>query len=172
MGGSKLGEVPHTSSGGFPLLVSVNSRENKYVAFACASSEPFKMMEYVYYLANASLTLRVVEYLHSTPWLPVRFMTVIHQIDGWVVKVKLSNPLSEQQDGDFRAFLNELGIPYEPEIRVRMALWGLETGQSPVDVMRRYQVAVVSHGSPDRSEIEEFRKQFVQGLGYCPETLA
>ncbi|HEY9624078.1 MAG TPA: hypothetical protein V6C78_27210 [Crinalium sp.] len=129
-------------------------------------------MEYVYYLANASLTLRVVEYLHSTPWLPVRFMTVIHQIDGWVVKVKLSNPLSEQQDGDFRAFLNELGIPYEPEIRVRMALWGLETGQSPVDVMRRYQVAVVSHGSPDRSEIEEFRKQFVQGLGYCPETLA
>jgi hypothetical protein len=130
------------------------------------------MMEYVYYLANASLTLRVVEYLHSTPWLPVRFMTVIHQIDGWVVKVKLSNPLSEQQDGDFRAFLNELGIPYEPEIRVRMALWGLETGQSPVDVMRRYQVAVVSHGSPDRSEIEEFRKQFVQGLGYCPETLA
>ncbi len=130
------------------------------------------MMEYVYYLANASLTLRVVEYLHSTPWLPVRFMTVIHQIDGWVVKVKLNNPLSEQQDGDFRAFLNELGIPYEPEIRVRMALWGLETGQSPVDVMRRYQVAVVSHGSPDRSEIEEFRKQFVQGLGYCPETLA
>jgi hypothetical protein len=130
------------------------------------------MMEYVYYLANASLTLRVVEYLHSTPWLPVRFMTVIHQIDGWVVKVKLSTPLDEQEDGDFRAFLNELGIPYEPEIRVRMALWGLETGQSPVDVMRRYQVAVVSHGSPDRSEIEEFRKQFVQGLGYCPETLA
>jgi hypothetical protein len=130
------------------------------------------MMEYVYYLANASLTLRVVEYLHSTPWLPVRFMTVIHQIDGWVVKVKLNAPLNDQDDGDFRAFLNELGIPYEPEIRVRMALWGLETGQSPVDVMRRYQVAVVSHGSPDRSEIEEFRRQFVQGLGYCPETLA
>ncbi|MBD2465017.1 hypothetical protein H6G89_28840 [Oscillatoria sp. FACHB-1407] len=129
-------------------------------------------MEYLYYLANASLTLRVVEYLHTTPWLPLRFMTVIHQIDGWVVKVKLNYALNAQQDGDFRAFLNELGIAYEPEIRVRMALWGLETGQSPVDVMRRYQVAVVSHGHPDRSEIEEFRKQFVQGLGYCPETLA
>lgn len=129
-------------------------------------------MEYLYYLANASLTLRVVEYLHTMPWLPVRFMTVIHQIDGWVVKVKLSRALDPQEDGDFRAFLNELGIPYEAEIRVRMALWGLETGQSPVEVMRRYQVAVVSHGSPDRSEIEEFRKQFVQGLGYCPETLA
>lgn len=129
-------------------------------------------MEYIYYLANASLTLRVVEYLHATPWLPVRFMTVIHQIDGWVVKVKLSEPLDPQRDGDFQSYLNELGIPYKPEIRVKMALWGLETGQSPVDVMRRYQVAVVSHGNPDRYEIEEFRKQFVRGLGYCPETLA
>lgn len=129
-------------------------------------------MDYIYYLANASLTLRVVQYLHAMPWLPVRFITVIHQIDGWVVKVKLSRALAPQEDGDFRSFLNELGIPYEPEIRVRMALWGLETGQSPVEVMRRYQVAVVSHGSPDRREIEEFRKQFVQGLGYCPETLA
>jgi hypothetical protein len=130
------------------------------------------MTEYLYYLATASLTLRVVEYLHTIPWLSVKFMTVIHQIDGWVVKVKLNEPLDAQHDGNFRAFLNELGIPYDPEIRVRMALWGLETGQSPVDVMRRYQVAVVSHGTPDRYEIEEFRKQFVQGLGYCPETLA
>ncbi|MGJ3252002.1 MAG: hypothetical protein ACFE0J_12845 [Elainellaceae cyanobacterium] len=129
-------------------------------------------MEYTYYLANASLTLRVVEFLHSTLWLPVRFMTVIHQIDGWVIKIKLNRQLGIQQDGDLRAFLNELGIPYEPEIRVRMAFWGLETGQSPVDVMRRYQVAVVSHGAPDSEEIEAFRKQFVQGLGYCPETLA
>jgi hypothetical protein len=99
-------------------------------------------------------------------------MTVIHQIDGWVIKIKLHRPLDPREDGDFRAFLNELGIPYEPEIRVRMALWGLETGQSPVEVMRRYQVAIVSHGSPDHREIEEFRRQFVQGLGYCPETLA
>lgn len=129
-------------------------------------------MEYIYYLANASLTLRVVEHLHRMPWFPVRFMTVIHQIDGWVVKVKLDGALDAQKDGDLRAFLNELGIPYEPEIRVRMAMWGLETGQSPVEVMRRYQVAVVSHGNPDRTEIEEFRVQFVQGLGYCPETLA
>ena len=129
-------------------------------------------MEYIYYLANASLTLRVVEHLHQMPWFPVRFMTVIHQIDGWVVKVKLDQVLDAQKDGDLRAFLNELGISYEPEVRVRMAMWGLETGQSPVEVMRRYQVAVVSHGNPDRTEIEEFRMQFVQGLGYCPETLA
>jgi hypothetical protein len=144
------------------------SQEDRNVAFARISFP----MEYLYYLANASLTLRIVEHFHVMPWLPVRFVTVIHQIDGWLVKVKLSRPLDSQESGDFRAFLNELGIPYDPEIRVQMALWGLETGQSPVEVMRRYQVAVVSHGTPDRTEIEEFRRQFVQGLGYCPETLA
>lgn len=128
-------------------------------------------MDYLYYLANASLTLRIIEYLHGKPQTPVAFVTVIHQIDGWVVKVRM-NPLNSQHDGDFRAFLNELGIPYEPPMRINMALWSLEAGQSPIDVMRRYQVAVVSHGNPEREEIEAFRQQFVRGLGYCPETLA
>ncbi|HBB34055.1 MAG TPA: hypothetical protein DDZ80_22720 [Cyanobacteria bacterium UBA8803] len=129
-------------------------------------------MDYVYFLANASLTLRVVEYLHSMSQLPLQFLTVIHQIDGWVIKVKMTRPITPQQHGDFRAFMSELGIPYEPDIRLQMALWSLETGQSPIDVMRRYQVAVVSHGSPDRGDIEAFRQQFTMGLGYCPETLA
>ncbi len=129
-------------------------------------------MDYLYFLANASLTLRVVEYLHSMSKLPVQFITVIHQIDGWVVKVKLSGPLTPHQHGNFRAFMNELGFPYDPEIRLQMALWSLETGQSPIDVMRRYHVAVVSHGCPDKSDIEAFRQQFTMGLGYCPETLA
>ena len=130
------------------------------------------MVDYLYYLANASLTLRVVEYLHCSSRLPVSFMTVIHQIDGWIVKVKMSRCLEPHEHGDFRALMHELGIPCDPGIRVQMALWGLETGQSPVEVMHRYQVAVVSHGTPEREEIEAFRQQFVQGLGYCPETLA
>lgn len=129
-------------------------------------------MEYIYYLANATLTLRIVEHLHRRPQMPVSFVSVIHQIDGWIVKIKMAYPLDLQQDGDFSAFLHELGIPHEPTARINMALWSLETGQSPIDVMRRYQVAVVSHGSPEREEIEAFRQQFVQGLGYCPETLA
>ena len=129
-------------------------------------------MDYLYLLANASLSLRVVEYLHSMPQLPVQFMTVIHQIDCWVIKVRMNSPLTPQQHGDFRAFMNELGIPYIPGIRLQMALWSLETGQSPLEVMRRYKIAVVSHGSPDKSDIEAFRQQFTMGLGYCPETLA
>jgi hypothetical protein len=133
---------------------------------------PSTNMEYLYYLANASLTLRVVQYLHGRPRIPVSFITVIHQIDGWVVRVKLDYPINKNEDGDIRAFLNELGIRYEPPMRVQMALWSLEAQQNPVEVMRRYQVAIVSHGSPDKEEIEAFRQQFVRGLGYCPETLA
>lgn len=128
-------------------------------------------MEYLYYLPNASLTLRIVEFLHGKPRMPVAFVTVIHQIDGWVVKIKMNSTLNSQQNGDFRAFLNELGIPYSPPVRVNMALASLSAGQSPINVMCRYQVVVVSHGSPEREEIEAFQQQLVKGLGYCPETL-
>ncbi len=129
-------------------------------------------MDYLYFLANASLTLRVIEYLRTKNHLSNCCMTVIHQIDGWIVKVKFNQSLTPQQHGDFRAFMSELGITYEPEIRLQMVFWSLETGQSPIDVMRRYQVAVVSHGSPDTNDIKAFRQQFTRGLGYCPETLA
>ncbi|MGL4502092.1 MAG: hypothetical protein ACRC78_16050 [Planktothrix sp.] len=129
-------------------------------------------MEYLYYLANTSLTLRVIDFLCSNDALPVQFITVIHQIDGWIIKVKMCHYLTPQEHGDFRAFMQELGVPYEPDMRILMALWGLETGQSPLSVMRRYQVAVVSHGIPNREDVESFRTQFVRGLGYCPEALA
>ncbi|MDB9314102.1 hypothetical protein PN462_13405 [Spirulina sp. CS-785/01] len=129
-------------------------------------------MYYLYFLANASLTLRVTEYLRSASHLAVEFITVVHQIDGWVIRIKVSDSITPQAHGNFVAYLNELGIPYEPDIRVQMALWSLETGQSPINVMRRYQVAVVSHGIPDSADIEAFRQQFTKGLGYCPETLA
>jgi hypothetical protein len=99
-------------------------------------------------------------------------ITVVHQIDGWIVKVRYPNLLTPHLREDFRAFLNELGIPYKPDMRLQMVFWSLETGQSPVEVMRRYQVAVVSHGIPDAKDIEAFRQQFTKGLGYCPETLA
>lgn len=129
-------------------------------------------MDYLYSLANASLTLRVVEYLDQMNHLPSSSMTVIHQLRGWVIKIKFHRPLAPEQHGDFQAFMSELGIVYEPEIRMQMVFWSLETGQSSVEVMRRYQVAIVSHGGPDANDILAFRQQFTKGLGYCPETLA
>ena len=129
-------------------------------------------MDYFYFLANASLSLRTIEYLRSMKHTVNASLTVIHQIDGWIVKIRFPQPLSPELHGDFRAFMSELGIGYEPEMRLKMVFWSLETGQSSVEVMRRYQVAVVAHGIPDTKEIEAFREQFTQGLGYCPETLA
>ena len=129
-------------------------------------------MEYLYYVANASLTLRIVEYLHGFPQISVSFVTVIHLLNGWIVNVKMKSSLNPQQDGDFRAFLNELGIPYEPSRRVYMALESLEAGESPIDVMHTWHLPVISHGSPARDKIEVFRQQVIKGLGYCPSTLA
>lgn len=129
-------------------------------------------MQYLYCLANASLTLRLIEYLRSQPQLRVSFVTVINQVNGWVVNIKMKSPLNQQQHGDVTAFLNELGIPYSPSPHVSMALVSLESGQCPIDVMRLYQIAVVSHGDPQRGDIEAFRQHFINGLGYCPPTLA
>lgn len=129
-------------------------------------------MEYLHCFANASLTLRLIEYLDRSE-LPLDFMSVIHHIDRWIVRIKMKYPLNVQQDGDFWAFLNELGTPAHPPEQIQLALRALETG-SPTQVMHRYQVVVVSHshGSPGREDVETFRKQFVSGLGYCPEHLA
>ena len=129
-------------------------------------------MDFVYFLANASLCLRIIEYLRTMEHGKSASITVIHQIDGWIVKLRYPSLLTAQDRGDCSAFLNELGISYEPDMRLKMVFWSLETGQSSVEVMRRYQVAIVSHGIPDTKEIEAFRQQFTRGLGYCPETLA
>jgi hypothetical protein len=129
-------------------------------------------MEYLYFLANATLTLRIIEHLEKMPYLFGSSITVIHQIDGWIIRIKLPSILTDQQDGDFTAFLNELGIIYNPGVRMEMVFWNLDMGDSPVEVMRNYQIAIVSHGNPNSAEIEAFREQFTKGLGYRPETLA
>jgi hypothetical protein len=130
-------------------------------------------MDYLYYIANASLTLRIIDRLKQYPYAAgYPSITVVHQINGWVVKIRFERPLANQERGNLHAYLSELGISYNPEVRLQMVFWSLETGQSPIDVMRRYQVAIVSHGSPEMHDIEAFRQQFTRGLGYCPETLA
>lgn len=128
-------------------------------------------MDYLYYIGNASLVLRVIEYLKSGITEPIEFATVLHQLDGWVVRVVCNSRWSVHRQKNLRAFLEELGVVYRPTPRLRRVLFDLEDGHSPIEVMQRYQVAVIVHGQPDRSEIESFRQQFIQGLGYCPETL-
>lgn len=130
------------------------------------------MLNYSFALANASLTLRVIEYLRQTPPFTSASLTVIHQINGWIIRVKLKNPLNTKKQGDFLAFMHELGISYPLDTRLQMAFWCLDAGDSPLSVMRNYQLAIISHGLPGQANIEVFRQSFVEGLGYCPETLA
>lgn len=89
--------------------------------------------------------------------MPQAIVTVIQLTDGWLVRVKMYYPLNSQQDGDFRAYLNEFGIPEEPSRRLKIVFLNLEAGHSPLDIMRRYQMIVVAHGSSQPQEIEAFR---------------
>lgn len=129
-------------------------------------------MEYIYFLPNASLTVRVLNYLVTMPQFQQACVTVIHQINGWVIRIKTPNILSQHQDLDFRAFLSELGVVYISGIRMDMVFWSLDMKDSVIDVMRNYKVAIVSHGNPNIKNIENFTEQISQGLGYRPETLA
>ncbi len=128
--------------------------------------------EYIYSFANASLTLRMIEYLRQQSKIPLDSVIVINLIDRWLVKIKLKYPISLQLAQDFRAFLNEIGIPDNPSNRVKMALQKLEGGASPTEVMNRYQVVIVAHGKPEKEEIEVFRQAIVERLGYCPQNMA
>jgi hypothetical protein len=130
-----------------------------------------QLMDFLYYLGNASLALRVLQYLKDVNTQPVEFITVVHQLDGWVLRVRCTRQWSTHRLEDFRAFLNELGVAYRPNSRLHHVLTDLEYGHSPIEVMQQYQVAVIEHGQPNVSEIEAFRQQFIEGLGYCPETL-
>ena len=129
-------------------------------------------MDYLYFLGNATLTLRIINHLNCLQYSSYCIVTVIHQINGWLLRIRFKNPLNSVELGNFNAYLRELGVPYQPDVRLQMMFWSLEAGQAPSEVMRRYQVALVSHGSPEMTEIEAFRRQLTEELGYCPEALA
>ncbi|MGF1539158.1 MAG: hypothetical protein ACFCU5_01700 [Pleurocapsa sp.] len=127
---------------------------------------------YIYSFANASLTLRTIEYLRQQSKIPLDSVAVINLIDRWLVQIKLKHSIPLSLAQDFRAFLNEIGIPDNPSSRVRMALQKLEAGASATEVMNRYQVVIVAHGKPEKEEIEVFRRAIVERLGYCPQNMA
>lgn len=129
-------------------------------------------MEYVYFLGNASLIFRVINYFETMTFLQCASLTVIHQTNGWVIRIKTPLVLSSQQDANIKAFLSEIGLQYNPGVRLDMVFWSLDIGESPVIVMGNYKVAIVSHGKPDFDRVEIFRQEFSRGLGYQPETLA
>jgi hypothetical protein len=129
-------------------------------------------MDYLYQLSKASLVLRVMHYLNSADAPPIQFISVLHQLEGWIVRIKPESSWALKVQGDLQAFMAEVGIVYHPTERIGTVLKALEVGIPPVAVMEYYHVLVINHGLPEMSEIEIFCERFTQGLGYLPETLA
>ncbi|MGK7894994.1 MAG: hypothetical protein AB4372_15585 [Xenococcus sp. (in: cyanobacteria)] len=128
--------------------------------------------EYLYSFANASLTLRVIEYLRNQNRIAVDSVIVVNLIDRWLIKIKLKEDIDWQLAQDFQAFLNEMGVIYQASPRLMTALLQLDQGVSPTEVMNRYKIVIVANGKPDQEEIEIFRQQLISKLGYCPQSMA
>ncbi|MEM8677416.1 MAG: hypothetical protein AAGF83_26690 [Cyanobacteria bacterium P01_G01_bin.67] len=132
--------------------------------------KPYK--EYIYSFPNASSTLRVVEHLRNKCQSYLDSVAVINLIDCWMVKICLKNCIPIQSAKNLQAFFTEMGVPSQPSTKIINALTSLEQGESPTSVMNRYQVVIVAHGKPVTEEIEIFRDQIVDRLGYCPHNMA
>ena len=129
-------------------------------------------MEFLYCFANASLTQRVLYYLRQQMQQHVASVTIIFLNDRWITHLKLHPTVEVEQGYDCWAVLNENGIPYHPTPSLALALHDLDAGYGLTQVMNRFHVAIVSHGAPNPEEVDCFQKQFVAGLGYCPQALA
>lgn len=128
--------------------------------------------EYMYSLANASFTLRIIEYLRNNYQSTLDSVTVINLIDRWLVKVNLKKFTDIESAKNLQAFLNEMGVVHKPSAQIAKVLTRLEAGESLTTIMNRYQVVIVAYGKPEKEEIEIFREQIVERLGYCPQNMA
>lgn len=128
--------------------------------------------KYLYSFTNASLTLRVIEHLRDYYQPKLISVAVLNLIDCWLVKIDLKDSVDVELVKNLQALLDELGIPYRPSPAIAIALSELEMGESPVKIMNRYKVVIVAYGKPEKKEIEIFREQIVERLGYCPQNMA
>lgn len=128
-------------------------------------------MQYLYSFANVSLILRVMDRLSQMSSLPLESLTVIYLIDRWVMGLSLRSTLNTSTERDLIAFLKENGMVHTPSIQLLNTFQALDQGKTPTEVMNQYQVVVVSHGTPDPTELHEFCARFVEGLGYYPPSL-
>jgi hypothetical protein len=128
-------------------------------------------MQYIYCFMNATLVSRVLYYLLTKVKGLIKTVTVIYLLDRWILCIHTKGCLESELAANFKAFLKENGFAYTPPANVEAALTGLNEGFSPTRVMNHFQVVIVSHGLPSLAELEAFRHKFIEGLGYCPQSL-
>ena len=129
-------------------------------------------MQFIYCFANTSLVLRVIQRLSGYGHWQVETITVFYLGDFWVVRVRLQPGLSIEQEYDVLAFLDEHGWYYRPTKHMQWAIAALDRGCRATDVMNQYHTVIISHGEPQLQELYLFRERFIEGLGYCPQSLA
>ncbi len=91
-------------------------------------------MSYLYRLANASLTQRVITYL-SKMGPCVKCVTLLFLNDCWLVRLQFTSATPAWQQQNCLAFLQENGFPYLAPAPLTLALKALDEGQSVTDVM-------------------------------------
>ena len=128
-------------------------------------------MTFLYCFNNASLTQRMLFYLQQKMRWHLKITTTIFSNEVWIIRLILAPSLGDTLRGNCEAMLNEYGVPYQASPMIARVLEDLDSGASPVEVMNRYRVSILSHGAPAPDEIECFRARFISGLGYCPEAL-
>ncbi len=128
--------------------------------------------EHIYSFPNTSCTLRVVEHLRHKYQSYLDSIAVINLIDRWLVKLSLKSSAPHRLTKNLQAFLKEMGSISQPSGKILDALVSLEQGVSPTEVMNRHRVVIVVYGKPETEEIEIFRDQIVDRLGYCPQNMA
>ena len=129
-------------------------------------------LEYLYSFPNVTSTVRVIEYLQKNYQSTLETVAVINLIDRWIVKVTLNYTIKENLAKNLEAFCSEMGVAYQPSIKVNNVIAKLEAGESPVEIMNQERVVIVIYGKPQIEEIEIFRDQIIDRLGYCPQNMA
>ncbi|MGD1917457.1 MAG: hypothetical protein ACFCAD_00400 [Pleurocapsa sp.] len=129
-------------------------------------------VEYLYSFSNVSSTLRVIKHLRKNYHSTLKTVAVINLLDRWIVKINLSHTISKKLAQNLRAFCSEMGIFYSPSIKITKVLGQLEAGKCPIEIMNRDRVVIVVYGKPQTEEIEIFRDQIIDRLGYCPQNMA
>ncbi|NET50281.1 MAG: hypothetical protein F6K09_16590 [Merismopedia sp. SIO2A8] len=129
------------------------------------------MMTLLYCFGNATLAQRVIAYMQQRWRSHLHCVTVLFLNDRWMIRFTLKTTLGPDRVKDSCAFLDENGIVYVPSFSVTHVLNDLNQGCTPVAVMKRHNVAIVSHGPANPDEVRYFQEHVVAGLGYCPQSL-
>ena len=140
----------------------------------CPFEGPKFWIDWYYYFGKAGYVLKIIHSLQSLQQchgLNIQFMTILHQPQGWIIRIRPNQSWPIQSILDFQALLNEFGFTYKPNQHFRQIFDALEKGESLMDVMSRYCISAINHGQPRTDEILMFREKVIEGLGYCPDAL-